>query len=344
MLPTLHKKPSASQPFNLLVGHLAKSSDPSKGYNSEKLRYGFKTQLFTTPRGNGLYANFDNYNPTVIIKVNSNAYANHLLDDTGVALPGGTPIPPEYEPDIFQIFSDNINEMELLASLEVGSAFGRDQGNGFGNASDIASSLADAINDVEMNLSAEVDPDDNTQVKVTSYSVIDDIFIQVSSFTYDIWGGDSPFIIKNSDGDILFDGTADTLLGKKVIIKDNGVSPMVSLNTETLANEFGNFLKEKLNFPITKAKTSLTKIHYAYLYNNEIVISYDPSANTDGAKFHITIENLTNNNTDDMRFTGSNKYDNNGNLLYTFGTLEGNKNTIKTFVNTFLVAEGYDPI
>jgi len=346
MLPNLHRKPSVSQPFKLLVGHKGRASDPSRGYNAPSLRYGFDTQLVTTARGTGYFAKFDGYLPTVIIKVNSNKYANHLLDDAGDPVDGGAgnPIDAQLEPDLFQIYSDNMGELEILGSIQVGDSFGRDQGNGFGALEDIASSLAGALNDAKMNFTAIVDPEDNTQVKVTSLTILDDIIIQISSFTYDFWDGDSPFIIKDSDGNLLFDGTADKLLGKKVVFKDHGTSPISEITTTPLNNEFGNFLREFLNFPITKAKSTLTNIHIAYIYNNDIVISYDPSANTDAAKNHITIENVNNNNTDTMRFTGSNKYDNNGALLYTFGTLVGNKLNIKSFVNTFLVAEGYDPI
>ena len=346
MLPNLHKKPAASQPFKLLVGHLSKPSDPSTGSNPSVIRYGFETQQITTARGTGYLAVFDQYLPTIIIKVNSNGYANHLLDDAGDPVDGGAgdPIDGHLEPDMFQIYSDNIGELEILGSIQVGSSFGRDQGNGFGDLEDIASSLALALNDPNMNFRAEVDPDDNTQVKVTSLTILDDIVIQISSFTYDIWGEDSPFIIKDSDGNVLFDGTAGKLLGNKVVFKDHGTSPIIELTTAPLNNEFGNFLRHSLNFPITKAKSSLTKIHYAYLYSNDIVIAYDPSANTDAAKDHITIENVNNGHTDTLRFTGSNKYNTAGVLLYTFGTLEGNKSNIKTFVNAFLVAEGYAPI
>jgi hypothetical protein len=346
MLPNLHRKPSASQPFKLLVGHKGRASDPSRGYNAPSLRYGFDTQLITTARGTGYFAIFDGYLPTLIIKVNSNAYANHLLDDAGDPVVGGAgdPIDGQLEPDLFQIYSDNMGELEILGAIQVGDSFGRAQGNGFGTLADIATSLAGALNDARMNFTAIVDPDDDTQVKVTSLTILDDIIVQISSFTYDIWGGDSPFIIKDGDGNILFDGTAEKLLGKKVVFKDHGTSPISEITTATLNNEFGNFLRDSLNFPITKAKSTLTKIHMAYMYNNDILISYDPSANTDAAKNHITIENTVNSNTDTLRFTGSNKYDNAGALLYTFGTLEGNKWNIKSFVNAFLVAEGYDPI
>ena len=346
MLPNLHRKPSVSQPFKLLVGHKGRTSDPSRGYNAPSLRYGFDTQLVTTARGTSYFAIFDGYLPTLIIKVNSNAYANHLLDDAGDLVDGGIgdPIDAHLEPDLFQIYSDNMGELEILGSIQVGDSFGRDQGNGFGNLNDIASSLAGALNDAKMNFTAIVDPDDNTQVKVTSLTILDDIIVQISSFTYDLWGGDSPFIIKDSDGNLLFDGTAEKLLGKKVVFKDHGTSPISEITTAPLNNEFGNFLRESLNFPISKAKSTLTKIHMAYMYNNDIVISYDPSANTDAAKDHITIENVNNGHNDTLRFTGSNKYNNLGVLLYTFGTLEGNKWNIKSFVNTFLVAEGYAPI
>ena len=77
---------------------------------------------------------------------------------------------------------------------------------------------------MKVNLKAELDPNNLNHVLVYSTGMFDDLFIRVYSYTYLLLGGDPPFVLEDSDGNILYDPVNE---GAYVnILRKGGLSPM----------------------------------------------------------------------------------------------------------------------
>ena len=221
MLPSTKNQVSTSQPFKLLVGHYAKSSDPSKGEvgNPDTIRHGFETQTVQTSLGTGVLGKVGSNRTQLIIKVNSTEYGNENVVQA----------PPFYDVDTILVYSGGLTDNPNTPVLQAGFDFGVAQGNGQGNVSDVASSLAVALTDNKMGISSIVDPADNTQVIVTSSYITDTLTINIKSLSYNLFNGNPPFIIKDIDGTILFDPVVNQRSSASIIKRSNALNPMVQL-------------------------------------------------------------------------------------------------------------------
>jgi hypothetical protein len=200
----------------MLVAHHARSSDPSKGEsgNPVPLRQVFETQVISSNTGDALLGNTKSREALLRIKVESTDFGNPNLGNA----------PPYYKSDEIQIIGQNSQDLDRLSSLKAGSYFGQAEGEGAGDVNDVAEDLANILNDMKVNLKAEIDPNNLNHVLVYSRGVFDDLFIRVYSYTYLLLGGDPPFVLEDSDGNILYDPVNE---GAYVnILRKGGMSPM----------------------------------------------------------------------------------------------------------------------
>jgi len=214
------KRISTSQPFKMLVAHLERSSDPSKGESGNPVatRQSFQSQLITTPEGVGVRGIVGDQFPTAIVKVNSTEYGN-----TNVVAG-----PPFYDKDFIQIWAGGVEGGSDIRVLEAGNDFGRAQGNGQGNVNDVASSLASVLNSLKnLGIKAIVDPNDASQIIVSSLSPTEPLILNVRSVSFNLFAGNPPFLLLSADGGTLFDPTVSGKSECRVFIRSTGVAPMI---------------------------------------------------------------------------------------------------------------------
>ena len=212
------KRVVASPKFKMLVAHLSKSSDPSKGEegNPTPLRQAFETQVITTSLGNGVLANVKEAEVILKIKVETKDFGNDNIGN-----------PPPFRPqDEIQILANDTFSLDRVRALKAGTHFGRGEGGGAGNLNDIASDLALVLNDAIVGISASVDPQNANHVLVKSSGVLDRVFIKVYSLSYLLIGGAPPFILEDKDGNVLYN-PANAEGGSFVhLIPNKSFSPM----------------------------------------------------------------------------------------------------------------------
>jgi len=212
-------KVSTSPKFKLLVGHHSRSSDPSKGEsgNPQPLRMGFECQTIVSQNGKAILGSFSEKKVKLVIQVNSLDYFNdRLLNAT----------PPFYSKDEILAYASNVAVLDELPSLKAGDDFGQASGGGAGNMVTVASELASALNEKKLGISASVDVNDNTLVLIKTESIDDDLVLKLVSYSYKILNGVPPFIIKDVNGNVIYNPD-DTDRGVKVLFKRNeDISPI----------------------------------------------------------------------------------------------------------------------
>jgi hypothetical protein len=216
MYSSYQKRVVASPKFKMLVAHPARSSDPSKGEvgNPVPLRQVFETQVISSNTGDALLGNTKSREALLRIKVETADFGNPNLGNA----------PPYYNSDEIQIVGQVPQDIDRLNALKAGSHFGKTEGEGAGDVDDIAADLASILNDMKVNLKAEVDPNNLNHVLVYSRGVFDDLFIKVYSYSYLLLGGDPPFVLEDSNGNILYDPVSEGAYIK--ILRKGGLSPM----------------------------------------------------------------------------------------------------------------------
>jgi len=219
MAETYRKRIATSPPFKMLVAHLERSSDPSKGEagNPVAIRQSFQSQVITSPEGVGFHGLVGAQSPTAIIKVNSTEYGN-----TNVVAG-----PPFYDKDTIQIWAGGLEDSSSIRTLEAGSDFGVGQGNAQGNPSDVASSLSSALNHLDLGVKASVDPNDATQVIVKSVTPTDPLILSIRSVAFNLFNGNPPFLILSVDGNTLYDPSVNGKSNARVFIRSTGIDPMI---------------------------------------------------------------------------------------------------------------------
>lgn len=196
MLPNYMTRAATSPKFTMLVAHKSGPSDPSRGEegNPPVIRQGFTAQVITTQRGTALLGNFSSKKVTLIIQVTSTNYGNPRLGNA----------PPFYDFDYMQVYG-GINVLDSLPDVVAGSTFGQAEGEGAGALSDVAASLASALNEVRLGIWAKVSDADNTKVEVYTEAIDDTLVIRVAAFSYKLFGGAAPFVVLDPQGNMIFD-------------------------------------------------------------------------------------------------------------------------------------------
>lgn len=216
MYSSYQKRFVASPKFKMLVAHHARSSDPSKGEagNPVPLRQVFETQVISSNTGDAILGNTKSREALLRIKVETTDFGNPNLGNA----------PPFYKLDEIQIVGQSPQDLDRLNTLKAGSHFGRTEGEGAGDVNDVAEDLASILNDMKVNLKAELDPNNLNHVLVYSTGLLDDLFIRIYSYSYLLLGGDPPFVLEDSDGNILYDPVNE---GAYVnFLRKGGLSPM----------------------------------------------------------------------------------------------------------------------
>ena len=218
MLSSYNRRVVTSPKFKMLVAHLRKSSDPSKGEagNPEPVRQAFETQVITTSVGTGRLGIVDATTNQIRIKVETTDFGNENLGNA----------PPYYEQDLIQIQTSGYIDVDRITALKAGTHFGRGEGEGAGNVNDVASDLALVLNDTVTDLTATVDPNNLNHVLVRSNEVSSALFVKVYSFSYLLLAGAPPFIIEDMDGNTLYDPTATEGAAGVLLVRPNGILPM----------------------------------------------------------------------------------------------------------------------
>lgn len=218
MLSSYNRRVVASPQFKMLVAHLKKASDPSKGEtgNPEPIRQAFETQVVTTSMGTGVLGNVDASSNQIRIKVETTDFGNENLGNA----------PPYYEQDIIQIQTSGYIDVDRINALKAGTHFGRGEGDGAGNVNDVASDLALVLNDSVSGITAQVDPQNLNHVLVRSNEVSSALFVKVYSFSYLLLAGTPPFIIEDMNGITLYDPTATEGGAGVLLVRPNGILPM----------------------------------------------------------------------------------------------------------------------
>lgn len=222
MLPTRVNRVNTSQPFKLLVAHSLNASDPSKGEvgNPVPLRRGFETQLITDPLSRGRLGNITtDRNTQLVIHVTSTEYGNDKVQA----------VPPFYDQDVIKASALGLNDNPLVRGVTAGDDFGRGEGAGLGNVNDVATTLALALDDSSMGISAEVDPNDPSKVIVTTRGKADDLVLNIITISYGLFNGNPPFVIEDINGNELYNPATNTTAVGTVIQRANGVAPMREL-------------------------------------------------------------------------------------------------------------------
>ena len=79
--------------------------------------------------------------------------------------------------------------MELVSPLIVGESFGQTYGEKLqGTTAEIALQLSLALENSDLNIEAIVNPENDTQVIITSKSLGDEILVQIISLGFDLLG------------------------------------------------------------------------------------------------------------------------------------------------------------
>jgi hypothetical protein len=218
MLSSYNRRVVTSPQFKMLVAHLRKSSDPSKGEagNPQPIRQSFETQVITTSMGRGILGNIDSSANQVRIKVETTDFGNENLGNA----------PPYYDQDLIQIQTSNYIDVDRINALKAGTHFGRGEGEGAGNVNDVAADLALVLNDSIADITASVDPLNLNHVLVRSNEVSSALFIKVYSFSYLLLAGAPPFIIEDANGNTLYDPTAQEGGASVLLVGSNGILPM----------------------------------------------------------------------------------------------------------------------
>jgi hypothetical protein len=218
MLSSYNRRVVTSPKFTMLVAHLRKSSDPSKGEagNPQPIRQAFETQVITTSVGTGVLGIADNSSHQIRIKVETTDFGNENLGNA----------PPYYEQDLIQIQTSGYIDVDRINALKAGTHFGRGEGEGAGNINDVAADLALVLNDTESDLEASVDPLNLNHVLVRSKEVSSSLFVKVYSFSYLLLAGAPPFIIEDMNGNVLYDPTATNGSAGVFLARPNGILPM----------------------------------------------------------------------------------------------------------------------
>ena len=218
MLSSYNRRVVATPQFKMLVAHLRKSSDPSKGEagNPQPIRQAFTTQVITTSTGTGVLGNIDATTNQIRIKVNTTDFGNENLGNA----------PPFYDQDIIQIQTSGYIDVDRINALKAGTHFGRGEGEGAGNINDVAADLALVLNDTIADITASVDPNNLNHVLVRSNEVTSALFVKVYSFSYLLLAGAPPFIIEDNNGNVLYDPTVAEGGAGVLLITPNGILPM----------------------------------------------------------------------------------------------------------------------
>jgi len=218
MLSSYNRRTVASPQFKMLVAHLKKSSDPSKGEegNPQPIRQAFETQIVTTNLGTGILGNIDPSSNQIRIKVETTDFGNSNLGNA----------PPFYDQDLIQIQTSGYIDVDRVSALKAGTHFGRGEGEGAGNLNDVASDLALVLNDTVSDISASVDPQNLNHVLVRSNEVTSSLFVKVYSFSYLLLNGAPPFIIEDMEGNVLYNPAAEEGGAGVLLIRPNGILPM----------------------------------------------------------------------------------------------------------------------
>ena len=324
----MYKKTSLFEPFKILVAHKPSADYSITSEVPAPIRYGFETQLVVTNHGQGQLGNYNDSRPAVKIKVMSDEFGNNALAPATLR-----------RLDEFQIYSDNIGDMELLPTMKVGDAFARTGGedaDGMTTA-EIAQDLCNLINDKDFNMIASIDPDDDTQVIVQSVSLFDNLIIQFMQFSYDLFNGNPPFLVYDMDGALLFDPTIDHKLGRKEIVREKSILPMAELKESPLANDFSNFIKSIKYVPTyvhTNISTADQTVRFVAPSGNSVEMVYNPltkntiTYNLVGGvyvKTEVPVDNLT------ITSLGAPQAD----AMRVVGSLEKNKQTIIDLIAPF---------
>ena len=219
MLSSYNRRVVTSPKFKMLVAHLKKSSDPSKGEigNPQPLRQAFETQVITTSNGTGILGIVNPNTDQVRIKVETTDFGNANLGNA----------PPYYEQDIIQIQTSGYIDVDRISSLRAGTHFGRGEGEGAGNVNDVATDLASVLDSGIDGINAYVDPANLNHVIVRSNEVTSSLFIKVYSFSYLLLAGTPPFIIEDMNGSVLYDPTATKGGAGVLLVRPNGILPMI---------------------------------------------------------------------------------------------------------------------
>jgi len=328
MLTQMYKKTSLFEPFKMLVAH-----KPSVDYSiinqaPSYIRYGWEAQLIVTNHGQGQLGTYTSDRPSLKIKVNSDEYGNNALELGDLR-----------RPDEFQIYSDNLADMELLPTMKVGDSFARTGGEDADGMTlaEIAQDLCNLINDKDFNILASIDPDDDTQIIVQSVSLFDNLVVQFLQFSYDLFNGNPPFLVYDMDGVLLYDPSIEHKLGRKEIVREKAINPIVELKESPVANDFSNFIKTLQFVPTyvyTNIKTGDQIVRFVAPSGNSVEMVYNPLTQnditynlvdgvyvkTENAVDNLTIESLNAPQADSMRVVGS---------------LDKNKATIKAMIAPF---------
>ena len=218
MLSSYKRRVVATPQFKMLVAHLKKSSDPSKGEvgNPEPIRQAFETQVITTSLGTGVLGNVDSTTNQIRIKVETTDFGNENLGNA----------PPFYDQDLIQVQTSEYIDVDRINALKAGTHFGRGEGEGAGNINDVASDLALVLNDSITDITATVDPQNLNHVLVRSNEISSSLFVKVYSFSYLLLAGTPPFIIEDMSGNTLYDPTASEGAAGVLLVRPNGILPM----------------------------------------------------------------------------------------------------------------------
>ena len=218
MLSSYNRRVVTSPKFKMLVAHLRKSSDPSKGEagNPQPLRQAFETQVVTTNAGRGVLGIVDSTSNQIRIKVETTDFGNENLGN----------VPPYYEQDLIQVQTSGYIDVDRISALRAGTHFGRGEGEGAGNVNDVASDLAQVLDSSVAEITAFVDPQNLNHVLVRSNEVSASLFVKVYSFSYLLLGGNPPFIIEDANGNTLYDPTASEKGAGVFLVRANGILPM----------------------------------------------------------------------------------------------------------------------
>ncbi len=324
----MYKKTSLFEPFKLLVAH-----KPSVDYSITSevpsyIRYGWEAQLIVTNHGQAQLGTYTSDRPSLKIKVNSDEYGNNALAPASLR-----------RPDEFQIYSDNLADMELLPTMKVGDSFARTGGEDADGMTlaEIAQDLCNLINDRDFNIIATIDPNDDTQIIVQSVSLFDNLVVQFLQFSYDLFNGNPPFLIYDMDDTLLYDPSTEHKLGRKEIVREKAINPIVELKESPVANDFSNFIKSLLYVPTyvsTNIKTGDQTVRFIAPSGNGVEMVYNPltknniTYNLVGGVYvktevevdNLTIESLGAPQADSMRVVGS---------------LDKNKQTIREMIAPF---------
>ncbi len=218
MLSSYNRRVVASPKFKMLVAHLKKSSDPSKGEvgNPEPIRQAFETQVITTSSGTGILGITDSTTNQIRIKVENTNFGNSNLGNA----------PPYYDSDLIQIQTSGYIDVDRINAVKAGTHFGRGEGEGAGNVNDVASDLALILNDSISDITASIDPNNLNHVLVRSNEVASSLFVKIYSFSYLLLAGTPPFILEDMEGKVLYDPTASEKASGVLLVRPNGILPM----------------------------------------------------------------------------------------------------------------------